>query len=367
MSIAEDAVLDRGLTEHRLKIIGHGDPAHETSITIPPKTLASVMGVHEGDPCLLGALAHTLSVDSIHAPFPMGVIAKAGDTSLGDGPKHHVVSEHESGGYHVVASKGANVFGASPVQIDIAHTGNVHQNVMQMIKRGARWRSDVGKTADQLIAGLEEHSGTTAEGHVLSRMLVPVDGDHPCSRALRLNADAASGPYSQYSKKNRKLIKVAGADHIIVETEHLKHMAKTLESNLASSTHIGKHGITFKFKPLPGVHPAKHAGGKVVMDVRIHKSKASEVLEQGEDFKHGMVVGAVTQGQARAVLDGGSAASGPANPAAAESSIKQAILGAKLAPAAMALPALPAAPLAQGGTRGLGDGGDDDDSDDGDD
>lgn len=364
MSVATDGILDRGLTEHRLKIIGHADPSNETSISVPPATLATVMGVDHKDPCLLGSLAHTLSYDSVEAPFPLGVITKAGETALGDGPKHHIISEHESGGYHIVASKGKNDFSASPVQIDIAHTGNVHQNVMQMIKRGARWRDDVGKTADQLIAGLEEHTGTAADGKQVSRMLVPVDGDHPCSRALRLNADAASGPYSQYSKKHRKLIKVGGADHIIVETEHLKHMAQTLQSNLASSTHIGKHGITFKFKPLPGVHPSKHAAGKVVLDVRIHKSRASDVIEKGAEFTHGMGSGAMTQGQARAVLDGGGSPDAAANPKEAQTNIKEAILGAKLTPASGPLPSIPAVdgPGVQAGTRGMG-GGDSDDDD----
>lgn len=332
-NMSEPEVLDVGALSHRMRVVGIADPSGVTKFEIPPQTLAQSMGVHAKDPCLLGSLAHTLSYESAHAPFPLGIVATAGDHPLGGHATHTVSSKEETGGYHVVAGRGPNSFHHDPVHIDISHPGSVHSNVVQMVKRGTRWSDDVGKTASQLLSGLESHEGTTADGTTVHRVLVPVDGNHPCSRALRLNAESKDGPFSQYSKSNRKLVKVAGADHIIVEKSHLQDMANTLESNLAPATKIGRHGITFHFKPLPGVNPDKHKRGKVVVDIKIGKHRASDVLAKGPDFKHDPHLIGLNALQARTILDGVSPDTAAADPVAAEHNLKVAVLSAKLAPA----------------------------------
>ena len=299
------AVLDQGLEKVRMTVVGKAHPDKETSYHIPAKVLAQSAGVDPKDPCLLGALAHTLSYESVDAPFHLGVVAKSGDESLGGGVATHCVSSaKETGAYHVVASKGTNVF-SDPVSIDISHSGNVHENTIQMIKRGTRWSEDVGKSAAELNKGLEAHEGIAADGSAVRRVLVPVSGNHPCSRALQLNADTKDGPFSQYSTKNRKIVKVGGTDHIIVERNHLDSMATTLAENLSPTTNIGKHGITLKFKPLAGVSSSKHKPGKVVVDFTIHKHAAKKVLEQGPEFSHEPLHQKLEVGAATAHLDGG--------------------------------------------------------------
>ena len=331
--MSDPEILDVGALSHRMRIVGIADPTGVTKFEIPPHTLASSLGVHAKDPCLLGSLAHTLSYESVDAPFPLGVVATAGDTPLGSHATHTVATADETGGYHLVASKGRTSFHNDPVHIDISHPGSVHTNVVQMVKRGTRWSGDVGKSASDLLSGLESHEGTTSDGRTVHRVLVPVEGNHPCSRALRLNAETRDGPFSQYSKHHRKLVKVAGSDHIIVEKSHLENMAKTLESNLSATTHIGRHGITMHFKPLPGVNPAKHKRGKVVVDFKIGKHRAADILAAGPEFKHTPHLKSLTAIQARTILDGASPDAAAADPAAAERNLKVAVLSAKLTPA----------------------------------
>lgn len=341
-------VLDQGLGVTRMTVVAHGDPDENTSFHVPPATLASAGGVHGQDPCLFGALAHTITVDKVHSPFPVGVVFSAGDESLGGVPTHHVVSEHETGGYHVVGGKGQSDFTHMPVTIDIAHKGNLHDTVTQLVKRGTRWRNDVGKNMQDIIGGLEAVDGLDAKGRAVSRVLVPVDGDHPCSRALMLNADTKNGPFSQYSKVNRKLVKTGGRDHIIVEKSHLEAMAKTLEENLSANTPFGKHGLKMLFKPLPGVNGKKHKAGKIVMNINIHKHRAADIIKAGAGFAHEPDQRPLTASAATAVLDGVPQAA--VDPATAESTLKAAVLGAKLAEPpkgameALALPAPASAP-----------------------
>lgn len=370
MPAATDHTLDAGLKNVRITVVAKAHPDHETTFHIPPSTIAKSAGVHGADPCLLGSLAHTLSYERVQAPFHLGIVSSSGDSALGKTATHTVATEQETGGYHVVASAGDNVY-HTPINVNIAHDGDVHSNVLQMIKRGTRWSGDVGKSANDLVAGLEAHEGISADGTVVSRVLVPVDGSHPCSRALQLNADTKDGPFSQYSTKNRKLVKVSGTDHIIVEREHLNSMAKTLEDNLSASTQIGKHGITLRFKPLAGVSSRKHPPGKVVVNLNIHKHSAHEVLAAGPEFKHTPANQPLTTTNARHMLDGGIADGATAQDAT--DSIKQAVLGASLAKpnaaaaamfaptsttATAAVPTLPSAPTADiGGAAGGGDDG----------
>lgn len=345
MSTAPKEVLDHGLEKVRLTVVAQAHPDKETSYHIPAATLAQSAGVHGKDPCLLGALAHTLTYEKVDAPFHVGIVAASGDQSLGKVATHVISSPLETGAYHVVASKGSNVYN-DPVSIDISHPGNVHENTLQMIKRGTRWSDDVGKTARDLIKGLEAHEGVAADGTSVRRVLVPVAGSHPCSRALQLNADTKDGPFSQYSTKNRKVVKVGGADHIIVERDHLDSMATTLADNLSASTQLGKHGMTLKFKPLAGVTSARHNPGKIVIHMSLHKHAAKKVLDAGDAFAHPPLHSTLDAGAAGAHLDGGAAPGLTVDDA--ETNVKMAVLSAKLAaPSSNALPAV--TPIASAG------------------
>ena len=82
-NVSTQGVLDAGLKKVRISVVAHADPDQVTSYHLPAATLASVAGVSPKDPCLLGALAHTLEYEHVDAPFHVGVVTHSGDAALG--------------------------------------------------------------------------------------------------------------------------------------------------------------------------------------------------------------------------------------------------------------------------------------------
>lgn len=309
MPIDTAKVLDSGQKSVRFTVVADADPDQESSFHVPAETLAHVAGVHRSDPCLMGTLAHTIEIEKVDAPFHMGIVAKSGDEALGGTATHHLLNKHEAGSYHAVAGEGINDFSKDPIKIDVSHdSSDVHGTVMQMVKRGTRWEQDVGKSAVELMRGLQTHEGTSSNGQVVKRALVPLHGDHPCTRALVLNENSADGPFSQYNAKNRKTIKIDGQENIIVEKDHLVQMAKTLEDNLKPTTQLGKNGVTLHFKPMANLDSTKASPGKVIVDLKLKKHTAQEVIQNGADHDYSSelsVLQKLTSGQASSIISGG--------------------------------------------------------------
>lgn len=280
-------VLDHGIAESRLTIVTDHDPQRETTFHIPGDTLAKQGGVHSNDPCLYASTLNEALIDSVEAQHHTGIVFKSGDQVVGDSkhPAFHHISEDQTGGYHVVASKGHNDFTHAPVKIDMRHVEDENSQIghdnLKYIKRSTRWQGNVGQTAQQLVAGLQTHQGQNTKGQDVSRVLVPVHGEHACTRALALNSSATEGPFAQYNTRNRKVVEVDGQPHVVVDHDDLMNIAGTLEQNLAPTTNIGKNGLTIHFKPLPNQKVTAKAG-KVVIKMRLNRTPTSALLHDGE-------------------------------------------------------------------------------------
>lgn len=276
MSANHDDVLDHGHNSSRFVLVTEHDPHKNTTFHISAKTLAQAAGVNPNDPCMYASSLKNLEVQHVTAAHHTGIVLKSGDDPVGQvrHPAFTHVSHQETGGYHIVASKGHNDFSQDPVAIDLQDPTLAHpesHDPLKYVKRATRWRTDVGATAEQLVAGLEKHEGQNKQGANVTRVLVPLHGDHACTRALALNANATEGPFAQYNTKNRKIVTTHTGDHVVVEQDHLMNIASTLQKNLEPSTAIGQHGVTFHFKPLPNQHESAQPG-KIVVKFKINRT-----------------------------------------------------------------------------------------------
>ena len=299
-----DGVLDHGLETSHFVLVHHADPHKETQFNISPDVLAQSAGVNPKDPCMYASSLEHMTVQSVTAPHHTGIVFKSGDKPVGN--VHHPtfthLSEHETGGYHAVASKGPNDYGPG-LQISLKDPNHeASSDPYQFIKRAGRWSGEVGKTAEQLVAGLESHDGTDSRGNAVSRVLVPVHGDHACTRALALNQEATEGPFAHYNMRNRQTITTPTGPHVVVEKDHLMNIAKVLETNLKPSTQMGQHGISVHFKPLPNQKASAQAG-KVVVKFKIDRKPTHRLLQP--DDQNGGLSARVTIRDAQSVLNAG--------------------------------------------------------------
>lgn len=251
--------------------VGHTDGHQETEFHLPASTLTPALGFGKGHDDLMGHLLHTVKITSVDSPCPVGIKVHVGDKQMGHHATHILASEAATVGFGAVATHGTTTFDP-PISINALHNGGsgLHENVKNLVKRGHRWHKNIDNTVEQLMTGLQEHTGTH-NGQEVARVLVPLHGDHPVTRALTLNT---SGHLSQYSPSSRTTIPVAGQDHVIMERAHAQQICETLQDNLRVKSPVARHGITFKMSPLQTGSPQ----GDVKIHLSLHKHNASIVL-----------------------------------------------------------------------------------------
>ncbi|MEK9527508.1 MAG: hypothetical protein VW491_01260 [Gammaproteobacteria bacterium] len=322
MSTTNGQILDGG--NDVTHVVVEADTSNGThSVRLSPDALAEALGFPPGETDLMGHCLHTATISKIEAPGLTGVDVKCGDTLCGgDQPTAVHVTDSTINGFHALATGGVTTFEPN-IDVNITHknldVGALAESIKPIIKRRIRWPDDVGKTSSELMKGLEVHKGIVGNTSV-KRVIVPVDGNHAVTRALRLNT---KGHLAQYGDKLRQTVPVNGLDHVIMEHDHAVGICNTLEENLKIKSDIGNKGLTITTKPLD---PTK-AGGKVLVTMALKRHGVRALLENAsEDVLH---KAPLLSSSAMAMID--PSTSDPSKPVIeSHTDVVQAVLGAKL-------------------------------------
>jgi len=330
--LVDDAVVAKVRTMSTNQAIdGGGDVTHvvveaDTSegthtVHLTPRALAQSLGFPDDETDLMGHMLHTATIEKIEAPALTGIDIKCGNKLCGgDAPTALHVTDNAINGFHALATGGTTTF-KDGIDINISHNtdvGKLAEEIKPIIKRRIRWPNDIGKTSEKLMEGLEVHKGIVGTQSV-KRVLVPTNGDHAVTRALRLNTQ---GHLSQYSDKSRQTIDVGGLPHVIMEHEHAVGICNTLEENLKIKSRVGVHGLSIVAKPLDaGSH-----GGKVMVTMGLKKHNVRDLLTEVPSNPNHR--NPLTNAQAMALLE---PSSGENNkPLETNVDVTHAVLGAKL-------------------------------------
>jgi len=253
------------------------------SLDIAPKQLAKILSFDSSAADLCGHMVHSIDVHSVDSESAVGVEFASGDARLGGAHSTHVhVSPSGIKGYHAVGSGGGKTTFDPPIRVHVGEYSceEIPGLTAQLAKRSSRWKDHVGDTAQDLMKGLIVESGSV-DGKLVERVLVPIAGEHPITRALDLNA-GAGGHLDQYSPANRKTVTLPGTgEHVIMEKPHVDAIASTLADNLRVKSQLGMNGLKMR---VTSIDPSGKRG-KVRVHAVVHKYGAANAMNGAVEFK----------------------------------------------------------------------------------
>lgn len=260
------------------------------SVTIPPKSLQKMTGVELG-PCAAALALNHLKVVGSNMPVDCSLVVSDG---LGNPTSahsaNHVMHDGTAHGVHATIRHG-NRHGGGKIVINLQpHDGKYRKkgsrkDLMQnAIKTHENWAEHRGKKAAQIEKESVDTVRQVSDASGVTHTRALVHKHSLVGKLVGMNPDSAHPVMALYSKK--KLKELDGK--LIMDHDHVKQLASTLEETLAPCTNVSEHGLKITATPLPHATDHIEPGVKLTgqIDAIIVRDNVATILRDDKDQAH---------------------------------------------------------------------------------